>query len=66
MWQKVGENIFVIKDKVLYAQELTSCLDGITRKTIIQLAEERGYTVRESVSVTKSTWRQFLPSTAPK
>ncbi|MDX1802656.1 MAG: branched-chain amino acid transaminase [Alcanivorax sp.] len=42
-----GENIFVIKDKVLYTPELTSCLDGITRKTIIQLAEERGYPVRE-------------------
>ena len=42
-----GENIFVIKDKVLYTPELTSCLDGITRKTIIQLAEERGYAVRE-------------------
>ena len=42
-----GENIFVIKEQVLYTPELTSCLDGITRKTIIQLAEERGYTVRE-------------------
>ena len=42
-----GENIFVIKGQVLYPPELTSCLDGITRKTIIQLAEERGYTVRE-------------------
>ncbi|MZR62638.1 branched-chain amino acid transaminase [Alcanivorax sp. DP30] len=42
-----GENIFVIKNGVLYTPELTSCLDGITRKTIIQLAEERGYTVRE-------------------
>ncbi|KGD64406.1 branched-chain amino acid aminotransferase [Alcanivorax nanhaiticus] len=42
-----GENIFVIKNGVLFTPELTSCLDGITRKTIIQLAEERGYTVRE-------------------
>ena len=42
-----GENIFVIKGQVLYTPELTSCLDGITRKTIIQLAEERGYSVRE-------------------
>ena len=42
-----GENIFVIKGQALYTPELTSCLDGITRKTIIQLAEERGYTVRE-------------------
>lgn len=42
-----GENVFLIRDKVLYTPELTSCLDGITRKTIIQLAEERGYEVRE-------------------
>ncbi|KAF0804715.1 branched-chain amino acid aminotransferase [Alcanivorax xiamenensis] len=42
-----GENVFLIRDKVLYTPELTSCLDGITRKTIIQLAEERGYKVRE-------------------
>lgn len=42
-----GENIFVIKNNILFTPELTSCLDGITRRTIIQLAEERGYTVRE-------------------
>mgnify|MGYP000108140502 FL=1 len=42
-----GENVFLIRDGVLYTPELTSCLDGITRKTIIQLAEEHGYTVRE-------------------
>ena len=42
-----GENVFLIRDGVIYTPELTSCLDGITRKTIIQLAEERGYTVRE-------------------
>ncbi|MFP1682259.1 branched-chain amino acid transaminase [Alloalcanivorax sp. C16-1] len=42
-----GENVFLIRDGMLYTPELTSCLDGITRKTIIQLAEERGYKVRE-------------------
>ncbi len=42
-----GENIFVIKDKVLYTPELTSCLDGITRKTIIEMAQSLGYEVRE-------------------
>jgi len=42
-----GENVFLIRDGVLYTPELTSCLDGITRKSIIQLAEEHGYTVRE-------------------
>ncbi len=42
-----GENIFIVRDGVLYTPELTSALDGITRDTIITLAEERGYTVRE-------------------
>ncbi|EAQ66553.1 branched-chain amino acid aminotransferase [Marinomonas sp. MED121] len=42
-----GENIFVIRDGIIYTPELTSCLDGITRRTIMQLAEELGYTVKE-------------------
>ncbi len=42
-----GENIFIVRDKVLYTPELTSCLDGITRGTVIQLAQEQGYEVRE-------------------
>lgn len=42
-----GENIFVIRDGIIYTPELTSCLDGITRATIIQLAEELGYIVKE-------------------
>jgi len=35
-----GENIFIIRDGVLYTPDLTSALDGITRRTIIQLADE--------------------------
>ncbi|MDX1695011.1 MAG: branched-chain amino acid transaminase [Ketobacteraceae bacterium] len=42
-----GENIFIVFDGVLYTPELTSCLDGITRSTVITLAEELGYEVRE-------------------
>ena len=42
-----GENIFVIRDGVIYTPELTSCLDGITRKTLIQLAEDQGYKIVE-------------------
>lgn len=42
-----GENFFMVKDGVLYTPELTSCLDGITRKTIMQLAKELGIEVRE-------------------
>lgn len=42
-----GENIFVLRDGVLYTPELTSALEGITRDTIIRLAAEIGLPVRE-------------------
>jgi len=42
-----GENVFIVRDGILYTPELTSCLDGITRATIFQLAAECGYEVRE-------------------
>jgi len=42
-----GENIFIIRNGKLYTPELTSALDGITRDTIIALAEEIGLTVQE-------------------
>lgn len=42
-----GENVFVVRDGIIYTPELTSCLDGITRNTIFTLAAECGYTVKE-------------------
>lgn len=42
-----GENIFIIRDGKMYTPELTSCLDGITRKTILAFAEELGVPVIE-------------------
>jgi branched-chain amino acid aminotransferase len=42
-----AENIFLIHDGVLSTPDLNSCLDGITRKTIMQLAKEFGLEVRE-------------------
>lgn len=42
-----GENFFMVRDGVIYTPFLTSALDGITRRTIIQLAEEMGYKVIE-------------------
>jgi branched-chain amino acid aminotransferase len=35
-----GENLFLVRDGVLYTPELTSALDGITRRTIFTLARE--------------------------
>ena len=41
-----GENIFVAKDGVLYTPDLsTGILPGITRDTVIQIAQDLGYTV---------------------
>jgi len=42
-----GENVFVVRDGVLHTPDLTSCLDGITRRTVMQLAEEAGLKVVE-------------------
>ncbi|HET20305.1 MAG TPA: branched-chain amino acid transaminase [Chromatiales bacterium] len=42
-----GENIFIVRDGVIYTPDLTSALDGITRKTIFLLAEELGLKIVE-------------------
>ena len=40
-----GENFFIVKNKTLYTPDLEASLDGITRKSIISLAEELGIKV---------------------
>ena len=42
-----GENIFIVRDGVIYTPELTSALEGITRDTIFSLAKELGLAVKE-------------------
>ncbi len=42
-----GENIFIIKDGVIYTPDLTSALNGITRNTIMALADDLGYEIIE-------------------
>jgi branched-chain amino acid aminotransferase len=42
-----GENLFVVKDGIIYTPELTSALNGITRKTVFRLASDLGLTVKE-------------------
>lgn len=42
-----GENFFMVREGKIFTPLLTSALDGITRKTIIELAEELGYQVIE-------------------
>jgi len=45
-----GENIFIIKDNVIFTPPLSSAvLPGITRDSVMQLAKLLGYEVREQV-----------------
>jgi len=42
-----GENIFIVRDNIIYTPDLTSALNGITRNTIFRLATDAGYEIRE-------------------
>jgi branched-chain amino acid aminotransferase len=42
-----GENVFIVKNGELHTPELTSCLAGITRDTVLALAAQQGLTVHE-------------------
>lgn len=42
-----GENVFIVRNGVIFTPDLTSALEGITRETIVTLAEEFGYEIRE-------------------
>lgn len=42
-----AENVFVITNGVISTPDVTSALDGITRRTVMQLAKDMGYEVRE-------------------
>jgi branched-chain amino acid aminotransferase len=43
-----GENVFVVRDGVLFTPPISAgCLDGITRESVITIARDLGYEVRE-------------------
>ncbi len=42
-----GENVFVVRDGVVYTPDLASCLDGITRDSVKAIAQNLGYEIRE-------------------
>ncbi len=42
-----GENIFIVRNGIMYTPDLTSALEGITRETIMQFAAENNILVKE-------------------
>jgi len=42
-----GENVFIVKNGKLYTPDLASCLDGITRDSVITMARDLGIEVIE-------------------
>ncbi len=42
-----GENVFIVRNGILFTPDLASCLDGITRDSVITLARDAGIEVRE-------------------
>ncbi len=42
-----GENVFIVRNGKLYTPDLASCLDGITRDSVIVMAEDMGLKVIE-------------------
>jgi len=42
-----GENVFIVRDNKIYTPDLASCLDGITRDTVVTLAADMGIPVIE-------------------
>lgn len=42
-----GENVFIVKNGTLYTPDLTSCLEGITRASVLTLARELAIPVVE-------------------
>ncbi|WP_375056512.1 branched-chain amino acid transaminase [Zobellella sp. DQSA1] len=63
-----GENLFLIKNKVLYTPPVTACiLPGITRDTLMTLAREAGYQVREEAIAREALYladEMFMTGTA--
>ncbi|MEY4212121.1 MAG: branched-chain amino acid transaminase [Burkholderiaceae bacterium] len=42
-----GENVFIVRNGVIYTPDVASCLDGITRDAVITIARDLGVEVRE-------------------
>ena len=42
-----GENVFIVRDGMLITPPIDNCLEGITRKSVIEIAEQTGIAVKQ-------------------
>ncbi len=42
-----GENVFIVKNDTIYTPDLASCLDGITRNSVLTMAADLGIKIKE-------------------
>jgi branched-chain amino acid aminotransferase len=62
-----GENLFIVVDGVVKTTPLTSILNGVTRRTVMQMLREQGLTVVEARFTRDELWcadEGFLTGTA--
>ncbi|MFT4974366.1 MAG: branched-chain amino acid aminotransferase [Myxococcota bacterium] len=43
-----GENLFLVRDGVVFTPDPVNILDGITRQTVLEILRREGYTIRET------------------
>ncbi len=44
-----GENLFVVRDEIIYTPPRNSVLEGLTRDTVLTIAKDKNYTIVEEV-----------------
>lgn len=62
-----GENVFIVKDKKIYTPALGSILPGVTRSSVMDIAGDLGFFVKEkkiSIDELKSADEAFFTGTA--
>lgn len=64
-----GENVFIVRNGVIYTPDLASCLDGITRDATLTIARDLGIEVREKRITRDEMYcadEAFSPARPPK